>query len=29
MLCLEEGLIKAENYYNAVKSINMYKLHKL
>lgn len=27
--CLEEGYIKAENYYNAVKSINLYKLHTL
>lgn len=25
--CLEQGYIKAENYYNAVKSLNLYKLH--
>jgi len=25
--CLQQGYIKADNYYNAVKSLNLYKLH--
>lgn len=27
MQCVQEGLIKAENYYYAHKSFNLYKLH--